>query len=175
MKHAIVITALCILLAGCGGIIGNGLESSGHDGATTTQVPDNGSDPYAGVFELTSRELVTEEDRFYFRGRVELDFPRKQVTFQRVQMCGYTADGQLLTNSSVGNLTAPRDSGEFEISATTIPHYVTVDHPTLTEYKNITATTLVWNDGIYQTEYANLSALQSDFEYPRRNAIGRCM
>jgi hypothetical protein len=121
---------------------------------------------------------VTAEARGYTR-----------LSYDGLRLCAYGENGTVLFNKTVGTLRSP-DSGTFyhvhtvNMTTTTAPAYVTVDHPSLRNDTRVAVDVLTWDDETerldqhtsdsQQSLVETFDGLQDEFPFPRTHEIGRC-
>ncbi|WP_415379435.1 hypothetical protein [Halosimplex sp. TS25] len=111
------------------------------------------------------------------------------LSYDDLRLCAYDENGSVLFAKPLGSLRSP-DSGTFyrvytvNMTTTTPPAYVTVDHPGLRNDTRVMVDVLTWDAETEQlnrrtsNNYTSLVEVinrnQDEFSFPRTHKVGRC-
>lgn len=175
----IAIVVAVVLSSGAIGIIDRSTESGGdnHDSIRRARIQVSpGPVSMVGENVTMSPEVVFE---LYDYG----DPPKyDHVRLNDVMLCLYDREGAILHSSNLGGISFP-ETGEFyrrqtvNVSTSTVPKYIIVDHPQLRNGTVFDQEVLIWDperEGYTVSVAEGLGNIQDEFNFPRINEPGVC-
>ena len=159
---SVVVLVLCLLLAGCSGVIGNE--------QTATEPPDKYS--LHGSVSLFKSDIQVSDTGFRYDGPVRLEVIDGNLTVEGVWVCMYDSDRTLLGTERVGTLSDEESIQNVSIRLDERPKFIIVDHPEFRRYPQFSYEALVYVSSL--GGYSDTRSDNYELEYSPDEMKGGC-
>lgn len=176
-KKFVIIVGVLIISAGGFAIIL--AENTGDQVKKNTSDKSGGSKKSQAAYIKISPSRIDKSTNNMSVEIVIHEYGYNNLSYDNLTLCMYDSSGDIIQHQTFGQVGSLESNEffevyEFNVSVSSKPKYILVDHPELRNDSRIRNQIRVWNSGSYGIEYQESNPMKDDFGFPRNSEIEQC-